>query len=181
MVLWLTHEQARAIADHARAAYPNEACGLISGSDGRVTHITPIDNVAATPQTHFEMHPQQQIAEMKRIIKAGEDLIAIYHSHPKTDPVPSQTDVHYAAYPEAITLIVSLQRATPRFQAWYLRHEACNPVTVHIGATPPPPDRNAPLSPTQKTAIILAAIIAGIVFIMSAIALLPPAPPIPGR
>jgi proteasome lid subunit RPN8/RPN11 len=38
----------------------------------------------------------------------GEELFGIYHSHPKTPPLPSKSDLAQAAYPEALYLIISL-------------------------------------------------------------------------
>jgi proteasome lid subunit RPN8/RPN11 len=44
------------------------------------------------------------------------DLLAIYHSHPKTEAYPSATDVRLAYYPESYYLIISL-RDTDRPEA----------------------------------------------------------------
>jgi proteasome lid subunit RPN8/RPN11 len=40
--------------------------------------------------------------------EAGEELVAIYHSHTQSPAYPSQTDINLASYPDAIYLIVSL-------------------------------------------------------------------------
>src|SRR3546814_7452335 len=42
----------------ARAAFPREACGLLLGDPGRITHALPARNVHARPDTHFEIAPQ---------------------------------------------------------------------------------------------------------------------------
>ena len=38
---------------------------------------------------------------------------AIYHSHTRTEPVPSQTDINLAFYPEATYIIVGLAGESP--------------------------------------------------------------------
>ena len=45
---------------------------------------------------------------MREIEEAGEELVAIYHSHTKSAAYPSQTDINLAGWPEAVYLIVSL-------------------------------------------------------------------------
>jgi proteasome lid subunit RPN8/RPN11 len=46
---------------------------------------------------------------MRRIEDAGEELVAIYHSHTKSAAYPSQTDVNLAGWPDAVYVIVSLE------------------------------------------------------------------------
>ena len=36
-------------------------------------------------------------------------MVAIYHSHPDSPPLPSSADLAQANYPEALYLIISLQ------------------------------------------------------------------------
>jgi proteasome lid subunit RPN8/RPN11 len=87
---------------HAKAAYPREGCGLISPS-----RFIPMTNIAESP-SEFEMDPGELIETLRDLRNAGEDLIAIYHSHPHGPAVPSKMDVQRAFYPQAAHLIVSL-------------------------------------------------------------------------
>lgn len=48
----------------------------------------------------------------------GEDLVAIYHSHPASQPYPSPTDRAEAHYPDATYVLVSLRTGTPEVEAW---------------------------------------------------------------
>ena len=43
---------------------------------------------------------------------------AIYHSHTRTEPVPSQTDINLAFYPEALYIIVGLAGQDPDVRAF---------------------------------------------------------------
>jgi proteasome lid subunit RPN8/RPN11 len=85
-----------------------EVCGLIGALHGRPTSVYAIQNVADLPETRFRLDPQQQIAAMRTMRERGEDLYAIFHSHPSAPAEPSSLDIDEAAYPEALYFIISL-------------------------------------------------------------------------
>lgn len=92
---------------HALAHYPEEACGLVAGSDGRATRFYPIENSLHSP-TAYEMEPRQQVRAMLAMDTEGLELVAICHSHPTSPARPSVTDIAQAYYPDAVHLIISL-------------------------------------------------------------------------
>lgn len=173
----LTHEQARAIVDHARSEAPNEACGVIAGR-GTVTHeVIPIANVADDQQHTYVMDEQSLVTTLISIEKRGLELVGFYHSHPNSDPIPSPTDIRQATYPATPYLIVSLKGSEARLSAWLMRYGQVTPVEVYVGVESPPESRS--LSTAQKIAILLSALIAFILMIVLSLSLLPPAPIIP--
>jgi len=54
------------------------------------------------------MDAGQQISAMTKMRELGEELFAIYHSHPTAPALPSSYDLDEAAYPDALYLIISL-------------------------------------------------------------------------
>jgi proteasome lid subunit RPN8/RPN11 len=60
----------------------------------------------------------------------GEELIAIYHSHPASQAYPSPTDRSEAHYPEAIYILVSLRSSSPEVRAFRIREDAVREVVV---------------------------------------------------
>lgn len=96
------------ILDYLQNVYPEEGCGLISGSKETANRFFPMTNTHHSPTTYF-MDPKEQFAAFKTIRLAGEDLLAIVHSHPQTEAYPSPTDVRLAYYPDANYLILSLR------------------------------------------------------------------------
>ena len=48
----------------------------------------------------------------------GHDLGAIYHSHTRSEPYPSQTDVNLAFHPDALYVIVGLASREPDVRAY---------------------------------------------------------------
>lgn len=101
---------AEEIVDQARSEHPNEACGLLGGTDGRATRIFKMSNAERSPVI-YRMEPAEQLRVFNEIDEAGLDLVAIYHSHTRSPAYPSSTDVSLAYYPEAVYLIVSLADA----------------------------------------------------------------------
>jgi len=94
---------------HARAELPNEACGLLAGSvaDGQASRFHPARNVEASP-LRYNVHPEDLVRITFAIEDAGEELVAIFHSHTRSPAVPSATDRRTAMYPDAIYLLATL-------------------------------------------------------------------------
>ena len=98
-----------AIQEHALRARPSECCGLLSGKNGSITDIHPLHNDADKPETRYFATPEELFASMRRIREAGQALLGVYHSHPRTQAYPSASDVEMAFYPEAFYFIISLE------------------------------------------------------------------------
>ena len=106
----LLREHVHAMIAHAREVVPAECCGLIGG-DARqnARTIYRLRNVTANPEFGYEAAPEDLFNAQRQMRDRGEELLAIYHSHPRAaDPSPSETDVRLAYYPSATYLIVGL-------------------------------------------------------------------------
>jgi proteasome lid subunit RPN8/RPN11 len=120
-----TLDLARALRDemvaHARAEAPKEACGLVAGRDGRPARVIRCANAHETPVTRYSIDPREQLRAFREMEAAGEELLAIYHSHPATQAYPSPTDRAEAHYPDAFYVLVSLRDAAPEVRAFRVR------------------------------------------------------------
>ena len=96
------------LLQHAQSSPDAEVCGLIGSIDGVPVHCYPISNTDLQPQNKFTLDATEQISAFKTMRDKGEQLFAIYHSHPHTPAEPSTTDLALANYPEALYLIISL-------------------------------------------------------------------------
>ena len=103
----LPSDFARQIIEQAKNEHPNEACGLLAGTNGAATRLFRMTNAERSPVI-YRMEPAEQLRVFNEIDEAGLDLIGIYHSHTRSPAYPSSTDVSLAYYPEAVYLIVSL-------------------------------------------------------------------------
>lgn len=180
--LWLTHQQAAQIAQHAAADAPHEACGILGGLDGRVLQVVSARNIAADPWRHYHIDDAGLVAALRQFEQAGIDLIGFYHSHPMGEPIPSQTDIAQAAYPDCACLIVGLKSGEAQLGAWQLRYGQVDALPLHVGTLPPPADDSVvPLSRAQITAIFISALLVFAGMLALSVWLLPPAPEIPIR
>jgi len=116
----VTLEQVSEIIAHAREAAPDECCGLIGGTtDGVARSIYRARNIAANPLVTYEAAPEDLFSAQRKMREREEELIAIYHSHPRSsDPQPSATDVRLAYYPSAVYFIVGLTNDEPCLRAF---------------------------------------------------------------
>lgn len=107
--LVLPRSVAEELLAHARAELPNEACGLLAGSltTGSATRFHPARNAEASP-LRYTVHPEDLVRITFAIEDAGEELVAIFHSHTLSPAVPSATDLRAAMYPDPFYLLASL-------------------------------------------------------------------------
>lgn len=114
----ITRVQVEEMIQHARAGFPNEACGLIASRDGRAVKVYCLENAEESPVT-YRMDSGEQLRAMLEIDDKGWDLGAMFHSHTRTRAYPSATDVRLAFYPDTLYVIVSLaDPATPDVRAF---------------------------------------------------------------
>lgn len=131
----------RAVADemlaHARAERPNEACGLLAGdlASGRASAFHPARNAEASP-LRYNVHPDDLVRIVFGIEDAGEDLVAIFHSHTRSPAVPSATDRRAAQYPDAFYVLATLadpgMRPADALRAWRIRGGESTEVPLHL-------------------------------------------------
>jgi proteasome lid subunit RPN8/RPN11 len=116
----LTAPQLEKIFAYAREADPAECCGLIGGTgDGKARSIYSLRNVAADKIVSYEAAPEDLFAAQRQMRERGEELLAIYHSHPRSaEPTPSETDIRLAYYPRAVYFIVGLAGPQPVIRAF---------------------------------------------------------------
>jgi proteasome lid subunit RPN8/RPN11 len=95
---------------HAREEAPNECCGFVAARDGVAVEVRRAVNQAASP-LKFEVDGLEVMRALDDFEGAGAELGAIYHSHTRTEPYPSQTDINFAAnWPGVEWIIVGLDR-----------------------------------------------------------------------
>ena len=128
----ISRELLEDVIAHARADAPNECCGMIASRDGEAVAVHRARNAAASP-LRYEIDGMEQYKIQTEIEDAGLELGAIYHSHTRSAPEPSQTDVNLAFYPEALYVIVGVKDAEPDVRAWRIVDGNVSQVPLEIG------------------------------------------------
>jgi proteasome lid subunit RPN8/RPN11 len=103
---------------HARDEAPNECCGLVASSNGDAQRIYRAANAERSP-VKYVVDPRDQIRIQNDIDDHGWELGAIYHSHTRTEPFPSQTDINLARnWPDPLYVIVGVAGHAPDVRAF---------------------------------------------------------------
>ena len=127
-MITLRTSQVEAICSHARETAPAECCGLVGGTeDSQARNVYRLGNVSTEPLVSYEAAPEELFSAQRRMRERGEQLLAIYHSHPRsTEPTPSETDVRLAFYPSAVYLIIGLGAVEASMRAFRIsEREQC--------------------------------------------------------
>jgi proteasome lid subunit RPN8/RPN11 len=124
---------------HALEDAPDECCGLVASKDGVAQRVYRTTNIHHSP-LRYEIDG----LEIKRIHAEIEDqeweLGAIYHSHTRSAPYPSQTDINIAVppqlgqplWPGTIYLIVGLATEEPDVRGWRIDGDGVAEVALSV-------------------------------------------------
>ena len=177
MAVRIAYSAARQIAEHATVQAPREACGLLAGRTGHIVDALPVNNAAPSPEIHFKLDPTEQLKAMKAIDDANLEWIGVYHSHPYSAPVPSETDIKENADLALLQLIVSLERSKPQLKLWRVERSSVIPVELQFDSEKELVE-DTTLSRRQQMAIMVVGIAAALILLLVSFSLLPPAPEI---
>jgi proteasome lid subunit RPN8/RPN11 len=109
------------VVAHARAEAPNECCGMIASRDGEAVAVHRARNAQASP-LRYEIDGRDQLRILDEIEREDLQLGAIYHSHTRSDPVPSQTDINLARlWPDPLYVIVGVAGEESDVRAFRIR------------------------------------------------------------
>lgn len=111
------------MVDQAKSQLPNEACGLIAGTEDEtgkeIKKIYYLKNVDAA-EDHFTMDPKEQLAAIKDMRANGLTPFGNWHSHPQSPSRPSGEDIKLAYDPKASYMILSLMAKNPVLNSFHI-------------------------------------------------------------
>ena len=112
-----------AMVAHCLREAPFECCGLLGGVGKAVASFFPLRN-ELRDEARYRADSRGLIDAVQALRARGEEILALYHSHPKTDAVPSKTDLRENYYGDVPRIIVSLASAVPVVRIWRLDPES---------------------------------------------------------
>jgi aspartate racemase len=115
--LLLPAEIREQIIGHILDELPEEACGLLAFDGDRPVRLFQGTNVLSSA-TRYRMSDVEVVRAIEEMDSCGWWLGAIYHSHPSSPAVPSDTDLDEANWPRAVMIIVSLAGPAPDLRAY---------------------------------------------------------------
>ncbi|HEY8193008.1 MAG TPA: M67 family metallopeptidase [Gaiellaceae bacterium] len=110
---------------HAREEAPNEACGLVAFRDGVAERYLPGDNVLQSPY-RFELRPRDPADFF--LEDDGYEL-AVFHSHPASEPKPSRTDLENIGLWEGRPYLI-LRADTCELAGWRIHGGGVEPLSL---------------------------------------------------
>jgi [CysO sulfur-carrier protein]-S-L-cysteine hydrolase len=121
------------MVEHGLAAFPNEACGLLAGKEGRPVKFFAMANQDASPAS-YRLDPREQLKVFDEIEDEDWELLGIFHTHTHSDAHLSETDLRQAFYPEAVYLVMSLSdRANPVIRGFRIEDGEVAEEEVSVG------------------------------------------------
>jgi proteasome lid subunit RPN8/RPN11 len=137
-MLKLSPQDYQALLDHARAALPNEGCGLLAGERGGagktgkiVKKVYCLENTDKSPE-HFSMAPEEQFKAVADMRKNGWTLLGNFHSHPATPARPSAEDIRLAFDPALSYVIISLKAEEPVIKSYTIQKGKAAEETLEV-------------------------------------------------
>ena len=134
----LSTDLVQALVDHARADYPNEACGVIVGDrpaadGGLALRWVPMRNEYASP-LRYRINAEDLYPVLVEVDDSDDKAFwAIVHSHVRSAAYPSPTDVAQAVFPDALYILVSLEGDEPALGAFRIVDGTIFPVELLVG------------------------------------------------
>jgi len=110
---------------HALQEAPNEACGLVAFRDGVAERYLPGENALGSPY-RFELRPSDPADFF--LEDEGYEL-AVFHSHPVTEPRPSRTDLENIGLWEGRPYLI-LRADTGELRGWRIADGVVEPLSL---------------------------------------------------
>jgi len=117
----LSQKQRQALKDHAQNYLPYESCALLFGKKNNdtvaVSELFLTKNIDQSP-VNFTISNDDLIQGYSEAEKLGMDVVGVFHSHPHSEAIPSQTDQKFMQINPVVWVIYSGTKKD--FQAFLL-------------------------------------------------------------
>ena len=124
MQLVLSEQHRNILSKLSKDQIPNESCAILFGKTENdklvVQELFIADNKEESP-VNFTISNEQLIQGYQEAEKKNLEVIGIFHSHPNSEPIPSDTDKNFMKINPVVWVIFSC--LTNNFKAYILESE----------------------------------------------------------
>jgi proteasome lid subunit RPN8/RPN11 len=128
------------LIEHALADAGNEVGGVLSvdpGPPAPAVRSYRATNIHRSP-LKFEIDSLELLDLWQAIEGEGFEMGAVYHSHVRSAPYPSQTDINFAAnWPGVEWIIIGLNEGEPKVCSYLIRGSEVTEVPIEVTAEEP--------------------------------------------
>jgi proteasome lid subunit RPN8/RPN11 len=129
----ISQELLNEMVAHALQDAPNECCGVLGTKNGDAVKLYRATNIHASP-LRYQIDDQELLSIYNDAEDLGLDMGLIYHSHTRSEPYPSQTDINLATgWPEALYVIVGTATPEPVVRSYWIRDGEVSETELEVG------------------------------------------------
>ena len=125
MIIRIDYKLYDELAAYAREHLPEEACGLIAGTeeDGErlIKKVYFLENIDHA-NDHFTLDPREQMEAIKDMRSLGLKPLGNWHSHPESPSRPSEEDIKLSFDSKASYMILSLMAENPVLNSYHVEN-----------------------------------------------------------
>jgi proteasome lid subunit RPN8/RPN11 len=122
----LSKLQKISLLDHSNKEEPNESCAILygkkKGEENIVKEIWLIENIDSSP-VEFTLSYEQTLKMYKKSEELNLEIIGIFHSHPKGEAYPSNTDKKFMKINQDEYIWIIYSGINKNFKAFVLESE----------------------------------------------------------
>ena len=119
-----------AVISHSQQEYPLECCGLLVGTKYsefgklkyKVQQVIKLENLLKSA-SEFESSPESMFKAIRELRLSHLEILAIYHSHPNSFPVPSSKDICGHLSSEIFMLIIGNVKTDKNVGLWEITQQ----------------------------------------------------------
>jgi proteasome lid subunit RPN8/RPN11 len=105
---------------------------MLIGTPASIVEAARASNLADDPSRCFLIDPKAHIDARRDARRRGLAVVGFYHSHPRSEPLPSATDLAGASYPGHWYLIVRPLETTCEARLFKLENSAFLELSVEV-------------------------------------------------
>ena len=102
----LSESDKKILSEYSENQKPKESCALLFGKDNQVLDLFLTENIEKSP-VNFTISNEQLIEGYKTAEERKMEVVGIFHSHPKSDAYPSNTDKEFMQSNPVVWIIYS--------------------------------------------------------------------------